>query len=51
MSRTPSWFRTILPSPGHAAVGATVAGTVLTGLAAAPSEWAGSSAAASRWWP
>ena len=36
MSRTPSWFRTILPSPGHAAVGATVAGTVLTGLAAAP---------------
>lgn len=36
MSRTPSWFRTILPSPSHAAVGATVAGGVLTGLAAAP---------------
>lgn len=36
MSRTASRYRTILPGSGRAAVGATVAGGVLTGLAAAP---------------
>jgi hypothetical protein len=33
---TPSRFRTILPSSGRTALGATVAGGVLTGLASAP---------------
>lgn len=36
MSRTPTRFRTILPSSSRTALGATVAGGVLTGLAAAP---------------
>ena len=36
MSRAPSRFRTILPSSGRTALGATVAGGVLTGLASAP---------------
>jgi hypothetical protein len=35
VSRTPSRFRTILPSSGRTALGATVAGGVLTGLASA----------------
>ncbi|MFC7495867.1 MULTISPECIES: hypothetical protein [unclassified Nocardioides] len=36
MSGTPSRLRTILPGPGRTAIGATVAGGVLTGLAAVP---------------
>ena len=36
MSRTASRFRTSLPSSGRAALGATIAGGVLTGLASAP---------------
>lgn len=36
MSRTPTRLRTILPSSGRAALGATIAGGVLSGLAAAP---------------
>ena len=36
MSRTATRLRTILPSSGRSAVGATLAGGVLTGLAAAP---------------
>lgn len=36
MSRTATRFRTILPGSGRAALGATVAGGVLTGLASAP---------------
>lgn len=36
MSRTPSRIRTVLPSSGRTALGATVAGGVLTGLASAP---------------
>lgn len=36
MSRTPTRFRTMLPSSGRTALGATVAGGVLTGLASAP---------------
>lgn len=36
MSRTSTRIRTILPSSGRTALGATLAGTVLTGLAAAP---------------
>lgn len=36
MSQTPSRIRTILPSSSRAALGATVAGGVLTGLASAP---------------
>ena len=36
MSRTASRFRTVLPSSSRAALGATVAGGVLTGLASAP---------------
>ena len=36
MSRTATRFRTILPSSGRAALGATLAGGVLTGLASAP---------------
>ncbi len=36
MSETPSRFRTILPSSGRAALGATLAGGVLSGLASAP---------------
>jgi hypothetical protein len=36
VSRTATRFRTILPSSGRAAVGATIAGGVLTGLASAP---------------
>lgn len=36
MSRTPTRFRTILPSTGRAALGATIAGGVLSGLTAAP---------------
>lgn len=36
MSRTATRFRTFLPSPGRTALGATVAGGVLTGLASAP---------------
>ena len=36
MSRTSTRLRTILPGPGRTALGATVAGGVLTGLAQAP---------------
>lgn len=36
MSRTAPRFRTILPTSGRAAIGATVAGGVVTGLASAP---------------
>ena len=36
MSRTATRFRTILPSSGRTALGATIAGGVLTGLASAP---------------
>jgi hypothetical protein len=36
VSRTATRFRTILPSSGRTALGATVAGGVLTGLASAP---------------
>lgn len=36
MSRTTTRIRTILPSSGRTAVGATIAGGLLTGLAAAP---------------
>jgi hypothetical protein len=36
LSRTTTRIRTILPSSGRTALGATIAGTVLTGLAAAP---------------
>jgi hypothetical protein len=36
VSRTATRFRTILPSSGRAAVGATIAGGVLTGLASTP---------------
>ena len=36
MSRTTTRIRTILPSTGRTAVGATIAGGLLTGLAAAP---------------
>jgi hypothetical protein len=36
VSRTTTRIRTILPSSGRTALGATIAGTVLTGLAAAP---------------
>lgn len=36
MPRTPTGLRTILPSSGRTALGATVAGGVLTGLASAP---------------
>ena len=36
MSRTVTRFRTILPSSGRTALGATIAGGVLTGLASAP---------------
>lgn len=36
MSHPPSRFRTIVPSTGRTALGATVAGGVLTGLASAP---------------
>lgn len=36
MSRTTTRIRTILPTSGRTALGATIAGTVLTGLAAAP---------------
>ena len=36
MSRTPTRFRTILPSSGRTALGATIAGGVFTGLASAP---------------
>jgi hypothetical protein len=36
VSRTAARLRTILPSSGHAAIGATIAGGVLTGLASAP---------------
>ena len=36
MSRTPSRFRTMFPTSGRTALGATVAGGVLTGLASAP---------------
>ena len=36
MSRTATRFRTILPSSGRAALGSTIAGGVLTGLASAP---------------
>ncbi|QCX28808.1 hypothetical protein [Nocardioides jishulii] len=36
MSRTGTKIRTILPSPARSAVGATIVGGVLTGLAAAP---------------
>ena len=36
MSRTAARFRTILPSTGRTALGATIAGGVLTGLASAP---------------
>ena len=36
MSRTPTRFRTILPSSGRAALGATIAGGVLSGLTSTP---------------
>jgi hypothetical protein len=36
VSRTATRFRTILPSSGRTALGATIAGGVLTGLASAP---------------
>ncbi|WP_347350682.1 hypothetical protein [Intrasporangium sp.] len=36
MSHTPSRFRTIIPSSGHTALGATLLGGLLTGLASAP---------------
>jgi molybdopterin-guanine dinucleotide biosynthesis protein len=36
VSRTSTRFRTIMPSSGRAALGATIAGGVLSGLAAAP---------------
>ena len=36
MSSTPSRIRTILPTSGRTALGATVAGGLLTGLASAP---------------
>jgi hypothetical protein len=36
VSRTTDRFRTTLPSSGRAAIGATIAGTLLTGLASAP---------------
>jgi hypothetical protein len=36
VSRTPTRFRTVLPTSGRTALGATVAGGVLTGLASTP---------------
>ena len=36
MSRSSTRFRTVLPTSGRAALGATIAGGVLSGLAAAP---------------
>jgi hypothetical protein len=38
VSRTPARFRTMLPSSGRTALGATIAGGLLTGLASAPDQ-------------